>query len=136
MKQVAGKFVRFCLVGFTGVGVDMLLLFLLSDPMTLHWGLTQSKLVAGECAIINNFYWNDRWTFGDVSKTQHGWQRRLQRLLKFNVICLLGLAINVTILNICFNYFGMNRYLANMIAILCTTFWNFFVNFRLNWRAG
>lgn len=129
------RFIRFGLVGLSGVFVDMAFLYLLSDPSTLGWQLTRSKIVASELAIINNFLWNDRWTFGDISRRQTGWQKRFKRLLKFNLVCLAGLVLNVLILNILFNLFGINRYLANLIAIGAVTLWNFWVNLKLSWRV-
>ncbi|WP_013323742.1 glycosyltransferase [Gloeothece verrucosa] len=130
-----GRFVRFGLVGLSGVFVDMSLFYLLSDPSALGWGLTRSKIIAAEVAIINNFLWNDRWTFGDLSSQQRGWGKRLKRLLKFNVICLAGLVLNVLLLNLLFNVFGINRYLANFLAIGLVTLWNFWVNLKLSWRV-
>lgn len=130
-----GRFVRFGLVGLSGVFVDTAVLYLLSDPTTLGWNLTRSKIVAAEVAIINNFLWNDRWTFGDLSSHQSGWRKRLKRFLKFNVICLSGLILNVLILNLLFNVFGINRYVANLLAIAVVTFWNFWLNLKLSWRV-
>ena len=49
------RFLRFSLVGFSGVFLDMAIFYLLSDPSTLAWGLTRSKIIAAEMAIINNF---------------------------------------------------------------------------------
>lgn len=129
------RFLRFGLVGLSGVFVDMAVLYLLSDPATLGWGLTRSKIIASEIAIINNFLWNDRWTFGDISRQQSGWKKRLKRLLKFNLICLAGLILNVLLLNLLFNRFGLNRYLANLIAIAAVTLWNFWLNLKLSWRV-
>ena len=77
---------RFALVGASGVVVDMALLFLLSDPRTLGLGLTRSKIVAAELAIINNFLWNDAWTFRDLVGARRG-RHKLRRLLKFNAVC-------------------------------------------------
>ncbi|WP_088892680.1 glycosyltransferase [Leptolyngbya ohadii] len=130
-----GRFVRFGLVGLSGVFVDMAVLYLLSDSTTLGWNLTRSKILAAEVAIVNNFLWNDRWTFGDMSSHQRGWQKRLKRFLKFNVICLSGLVLNVLILNVLFNVFGINRYVANLLAIAVVTFWNFWLNLKLSWRV-
>jgi dolichol-phosphate mannosyltransferase len=62
-----GRLVRFGLVGLSGVFVDMTVFYLLSDPTTLALGLTRSKIIAAEVAIINNFLWNDHWTFGDLA---------------------------------------------------------------------
>ncbi|MBE9008134.1 glycosyltransferase [Fortiea sp. LEGE XX443] len=130
-----GRFLRFGLVGLSGVFVDMAILYLLSDPTTLALPLTRSKIIAGEIAIFNNFLWNDAWTFADVSQRQQEWHHRLKRLLKFNIICLAGLAINVLVLNLVFNFVIPNRYIANLIAIAVATVWNFWVNLKLSWRV-
>ena len=130
-----GRFIRFGLVGLSGVFVDMAVFYLLSDPTTLAWGLTRSKIIAAEAAIINNFLWNDRWTFGDIASRQKGWRRRFKRLVKFNLICLAGLILNVLLLNLLFNLLGINRYVANLIAIAVVTLWNFWVNLKLSWRV-
>jgi dolichol-phosphate mannosyltransferase len=130
------RFVRFGIVGLSGVVVDMGVLFLLSDPSTLGWGLTRSKLIAAELAIINNFIWNDAWTFGDISSHQRGFRHRLQRFAKFQLVCLAGLVLNTLLLNLQFNLLGINRYLANAIAIGIVTGWNFWLNFKLSWRAA
>jgi dolichol-phosphate mannosyltransferase len=79
--------------------------------------------------------WNDLWTFGDISKRQPGKRQRLKRLLKFNTICLMGLILNVLLVNLLFNVFGMNEYLANLIAIAAVTLWNFWINMKLSWRV-
>jgi dolichol-phosphate mannosyltransferase len=129
------SFVRFCIVGLSGVVIDMSLLFLLSDPRTLHWGLTRSKIVAAEAAIINNFLWNDLWTFGDISRFQKSLGQRFKRFLKFNGLCTIGLVLNVLILNFEFNVLHMNRYIANLFAIALVTIWNYRSNFSLNWRV-
>ncbi|MBG1270743.1 glycosyltransferase [Nostoc sp. WHI] len=130
-----GRFVRFGLVGLSGVFVDMAVLYLLSDPTTLAWPLTRSKIIAGEIAVLNNFFWNDAWTFADVSARQQEWHQRLKRFVKFNAICLAGLVLNVLILNLVFNFLIPNRYIANLIAIAVATIWNFWVNLKLSWRV-
>ncbi|MBW4466045.1 MAG: glycosyltransferase [Pegethrix bostrychoides GSE-TBD4-15B] len=134
-KYQLQRFLRFGLVGLSGVFVDMAMLYLLSDPTTLDWGLTRSKILASEVAVINNFLWNDRWTFGDISSRQSGWRKRLKRFLKFNAICLVGIFLNVLLLNLLFNQLGLNRYLANLMAIALVTLWNFWLNLKLSWRV-
>jgi dolichol-phosphate mannosyltransferase len=130
------RFMRFAVVGCSGVVVDMGLLFLLSDPSMLGWGLTRSKLIASEFAILNNFIWNDSWTFGDISARQTSAKDRLRRFGKFQLICLAGLVLNTVLLNLQFNLLGMNRYVANAVAIVVVTAWNFWLNLKLSWRAA
>jgi dolichol-phosphate mannosyltransferase len=129
------RFVRFATVGLSGVVVDMGVLYLLSDPSTLGWGLTRSKLIAAELAIMNNFLWNDAWTFADLSRNQGQFRQRLRRFGKFQVICFSGLVLNTLILNLLFNAFGINRYVADAIAIGAVTGWNFWLNLKLSWRV-
>jgi dolichol-phosphate mannosyltransferase len=130
------RFVQFGLVGLSGVLVDMTVLYLLSDPGTLGWGITQSKIIAAELALINNFFWNERWTFRDISSQSQQWDAPYKRLLKFHAICLLGIAFSILILNLFVYVFHMNQYLANLIAIVLTAFWNFGVNAKINWKPS
>ncbi len=131
----SSRFIRFCLVGLSGVIVDMTLLFILSDPSMLGWRLTRSKILASEIAILNNFFWNDYWTFRDLSRQQNSRRQQLKRLIKFNLICLAGLILNVLLLNLFFNVFHINRYIANLMAIAIVTVWNFWFNLKLSWRV-
>lgn len=127
------RFLKFGVVGGSGVFVDMAILYLLHGVMGL--GLTRSAIAAAEVAIVNNFIWNDIWTFRDLSREQRDRQRVFKRFLKFNLICLAGLILKVLLLNLLFNLFGMNAYLANLLAIAAVTLWNFWVNLKLNWRV-
>lgn len=130
------RFVRYSLVGLSGIFIDMAILYLLSTQ--LGWGLTRSKVIASEAAIINNFLWNDIWTFADLSRQQQGWSARFKRLLKFNTICLIGLSLDVLLLNVFYNLvFAQSlKYIANLIAIGSAAVWNFWINLKLNWRTA
>jgi dolichol-phosphate mannosyltransferase len=127
------KFFRFGVVGFSGVFVDFTIFYLLRTGLNL--GLTTSAFLSSEVAIINNFLWNDLWTFSDISRRQPGKRQRLKRLLKFNLVCLLGVFLNVSIVNILYNYFSVNEYIAKIIAIVFVTVWNFWINLKLSWRV-
>jgi dolichol-phosphate mannosyltransferase len=128
-----GRFARFGLVGLSGLVVDMGMLYLLYDMLGL--GLTRSAIFAAELAIINNFIWNDRWTFKDLSGQQRGWRKRAKRLAKFNIVCLMGLILKILLLNVLFNGLQLNPYLANFVAIALVTLWNFWINLKLSWRV-
>jgi dolichol-phosphate mannosyltransferase len=130
----SSRFLKFCVVGASGVVVDMGLLFLLSDPRMLGWGLTRSKFVAAQTAMVSNFLLNDTWTFGDVA--QPGLRWRLRRFIGFNIISSAGLLLNVTLLNVLFNFAHLDRYVANAIAIAAVTGWNYWFSRKLNWAAS
>ncbi len=129
------RFVRYGIVGFSGVFVDMALLYVLYQSAGL--GLTLSKVIAAEVAILSNFLWNDAWTFADMARQQPGLGNRFKRLLKFNAICLTGLVLNVLLLHMFFDViFAQNLpYLANLITILLIAIWNFWLNLKLSWRV-
>ena len=127
-----GRFLRFGFVGLSGLVVDMGLLYLLHG--TLGFGLTRSAIVAAELAIINNFVWNDRWTFGDLAQQQQKRHQVIKRFIKFNVICLMGLILKILLLNVLFNGLHLNPYAANFLAIAAVTLWNFWINLKLSWR--
>jgi dolichol-phosphate mannosyltransferase len=128
-----GRFLRFGAVGLSGLVVDMGGLYLLYQ--VLDFPLTRSAIVAAELAILNNFFWNDRWTFGDIAKHQGQWKQVVKRLVKFNLICLAGLILKILLLNVLFNGFGLNAYVANFLAIAAVTLWNFWINLKLSWRV-
>lgn len=126
------RFIRFGIVGFSGVFVDLAVFHLLRRVLEL--GLTRSTILSAEVAIINNFLWNDLWTFGDVTQYQPSKRQRLKRFLKFNVVCLGGIILQTLLVN-AFNYWGINEYIAKLMAIAIVVVWNFWVNLKLSWRV-
>ncbi|MGB3420405.1 MAG: glycosyltransferase family 2 protein [Dolichospermum sp.] len=128
-----GRFLRFGAVGFSGVFVDLTIFHLMRTVINL--GLTRSTILSAEIAILNNFLWNDLWTFGDISRKQRGKRQCFKRFLKFNIVCLAGIIIQTLVVNFLFNNLGMNQYIAKLIAIAVATIWNFWVNLKLSWRV-
>lgn len=127
------RFLRFGVVGFSGLAVDLTVFHILRQVVGL--GLTRSTIFSAEVAIINNFLWNDIWTFRDISRWQKGGKARLRRFLKFNAICLTGVILQTLIVNFLFNVLNVNQYLAKLIAIAFVVIWNFWVNLKLSWRV-
>ena len=124
----------FCLVGGSGVIVDMLILFLLADPHTLGWNVTVAKLVAAETALASNFVLNNIWTFRGSSHSQEKLKAVLRRFMLFNLICGIGILLNVGLLSLLYRYCGLNLYVSNFLSILMVTVWNFSMNAKFNWN--
>ena len=137
MPERMKQFIRFGMVGGLGVFVDMGVLFLLVDPRVCGWNnLSLAKAVAAEAAIINNFIWNDVWTFRGISAGPAG--RRGQRsvlFFKFNLICLVGIGLNILLLNLQVRCWHLNVYLANLVAIGLVSFWNFWMTVKFGWTT-
>jgi dolichol-phosphate mannosyltransferase len=130
------RYTQFCIVGGSGVFVDMGAIYLLADPRMLGWNLTLSKVIAAQLALINNFVWNELWTFGELAAMASGWRQRLVRLVKFNLICAAGIGLSVILLNEQVHGLRWNVYLSNFIAIVVVSLWNYFLNLRFGWRGG
>ncbi|MGZ6126019.1 MAG: glycosyltransferase [Myxococcales bacterium] len=128
------RFPRFAAVGLSGAFVDMFFLWLLGG--VFGWALTLAKLAAAEAAMVSNFSLNDAWTFGDIAARHGSGKARLVRFAKFNGICAAGLLLSVTLLNLQVGVFGMNRYVANAVAISVVTGWNFWMNKIFSWPSS
>lgn len=133
--QLLRRYVQFCFVGGSGVLVDMGVLHLLVSGPGLGWNLSLSKALAAEVALINNFIWNELWTFRGWGARGEGWAGRLWRLAKFNLICATGIGWSVLLLEVQVRWLGMNLYLANLIAIVLVSVWNFWLSLRFGWRG-
>lgn len=127
------RFIRFGLVGFSGLFVDFTVFYLIRTVINL--GVARSIILSAEVAVLNNFLWNDLWTFGDISRKQKGKRQRFQRFLKFNMVCLAGIIIQALVGSLLYDTLNMNEYLAKFIAIAVATIWNFWVNLKLSWRV-
>lgn len=128
------RYAQFCIVGGSGVAVDMGIIYLLASPSMLGWNLTLSKVIAAEVAIWNNFLWNDLWTFQGLGNVQADGRGRLMRLVKFNLVCVVGIGLSVLLLNIQVYWLHLNLYLANFMAIVVVSVWNFLMNLKFGWN--
>jgi dolichol-phosphate mannosyltransferase len=127
------RYVRFCLVGASGLGVDMAVLHLLA--VRWGWDLSLSKVLAAEAALLNNFLWNERWTFRGLG-AEPGWRGVTRRLARFHLICLAGIGWSVLLLQAQVAGLGWNVYLANFISIVAVSVWNFGMNLKFGWNRA
>lgn len=119
------ELLRFGLVGGSGVIVNTGFLYVLHG--VFGWPLIPASVLSVEAAIVNNFMWNDRWTFRAREGTPY-------RFLRFNLISLGGLAVNTMILALLVAWTGIHYLLANLAAIGVAMAWNFAANSRWTWR--
>lgn len=114
------KFIKFCFVGASGVVVNVGLLFLLTEYAGIFY--LASSAIAIEASIITNFLLNNFWT----------WKKRgkgfFSRLVKFNLVSIIALVINMGILFFFTETVGLWYILSNLIGIAFATVINFFLN--------
>ncbi len=114
------KFLKFGVVGASGVVVDFGITWLLKEKAKLH------KYVANTAgfmtAATSNYFLNRWWTF-----QSHDPNIGMQ-YSKFLLISLIGLGINTFVIWLLTSKFKWNFYFAKLIAIGVVTLWNFFLN--------
>ncbi len=92
-----------------------------------------ASLLSIELSVLNNFVWNDMWTWGDRSKSG-GWGY-FRRLLKYNLSASVAAVIgNLILLAVLKEYFGWNYLLANLVGIGAGIVINYIVNDRWTFR--
>ena len=124
------RFLKFCLVGGSGVLVNMGLLWLLTESAGLFYLL--SAAISIETSIITNFTLNDYLTFPD--RRVKGARFFLTRLAKFNLVSLAGLGLNMTVLWLLTEVVGVYYMLSNLCGIAVATLWNYVANSWWTWK--
>lgn len=124
------RFVIFCLVGLSGVLVNMSLLWSLTEFVGFPYLVSAAFGI--ESSIISNFILNDHFTFPD--RRSHTAKSFLRRLVKFNLVSLAGLALNMTVLWLLTEVFGLYYLLSNLCGIVVATLWNYLVNSWWTWK--
>jgi len=119
------RFIKFNLVGLTGVLVNEGLLVLL-----VYYGLyyIYASAAAIEVSIISNFVLNDLWTFRD---RRHG--HVATRLLKFNGLMLVGLAVNLAILYLGTDHLNINYAVSNLAGIAVAFLVRYWLSLKYAW---
>jgi dolichol-phosphate mannosyltransferase len=123
------RFIKFAIVGTSGTFIYLGLLALFTEKAGLFYAL--SAALAYEISILNNFIWNELWTFRDKRVSSGG--SVFSRAIKFNMVSLVGLGIHEAALMFFTEIAGLFYILSAIIAILCAMFWNFFANVKWTW---
>ena len=118
-------FIKFNVVGLIGVAVNEGLFLLLQQEG--YYFITASA-VAIEASILSNFVLNDFWTFRD---RRHG--HIAVRLLKFNGLMLVGLAVNLVILFACTTYLLIPSALSQLLGIGAAFLLRYWLSVKFAW---
>jgi dolichol-phosphate mannosyltransferase len=122
------EFLKFAIVGGSGVIVNMGCFFLLTRYAGLH--IEYASPIAIEISILTNFFLNNIWTFRKRN-TNVG---LASRILRYHLVTGLAGLVNYGILLLLAKVFGVNDLIANLVGIIIGTFINFFLNSLWTWR--
>lgn len=114
------KFIKFGLVGFSGLFVDFGITYLTKEKLNVP------KYIANAIGFIvaasSNYFFNRVWTFQSKNPEV------MVEFTEFFIISLIGLGLNTLLLWILVSKFKMNFYIAKVFAIALVTVWNFLAN--------
>lgn len=128
------RMVRFFLVGFSGIFVNLGILWLLTEVLGIFY--LYSGMVAAVCAMANNFICNEFWTFGDRISGRRSLAACLGRLVKFTVICSGGAVINIGVLWFLTNLLNVYYLVSALIGVALAGVWNYGLNANLTWLGS
>ena len=120
------KFLKFCLVGFSGMVIDFGTTWVLKEKIKLNKYISNS--IGFILAATSNYVWNRIWTF---ESTDSG---IVTEYLSFIGISIIGLVINNFVIYLLSDRLKMNFYLSKVFAIGVVTLWNFLMNFFFTFR--
>ena len=161
-QSLSTRFVKFALVGLSGVFVNLGTLALLV-VIDVHQSLASALAI--QVSILSNFVVHEWWTFRDRRHASHLWRR----VLSFQGVSMVGAALQwVTFIIVCLMFFrwtegavafdsflqtlpaehldaaiwvvryppslGHQIYVAQLVGIGCSTTWNFAANVLWTWR--
>lgn len=119
------RFIKFIIVGGLGAIVNLIVFYLLVKYLSL-WYIF-SAIISFLVAVTNNYFLNKKWTFAMVVKSSY---------LRFVLISLVGLCINVIFLFLLVEYLNINYFFAQLIAIGIAAVWNFYNSQRFVFKIA
>lgn len=115
------KFLKFCVVGFSGTAVDFGVTWLCKEKF--GWNKYVSNSIGFILAATNNYVWNRLWTFQSTNSQIH------IEYGKFLLVSVIGLAINNLVIYLLHGKLKLNFYLSKVFAIGVVMMWNFIMNY-------
>jgi dolichol-phosphate mannosyltransferase len=125
---VSFRFLLFCLVGLSGIGIHMAVLQFAFGMLSLGFGAAQT--LATVAAIAWNFVLNNRLTYRDQRLT--GWQF-VTGLIRFELVCAVGAISNVGIASAIYAR-DPNWWIAGLGGAVMGAVWNYVVSAAFVWR--
>lgn len=123
------EFIKFCLVGTTGIFVNMGVYILLTRIAKIP--MEVAAPIAIELSILSNFTLNNLWTFRERNTNTS----LISKLYRFHIVSLCAGLTNYTVLLLLTKLFNVWDISANLIGIFCGTLINYCINSLWTWKT-
>lgn len=127
MSDLVIKFLKFGIVGASGVGVDFGATWLCKEQLRLNKYVANS--IGFLCAVLSNYLLNRVWTFHSQDPAVAA------QFSKFLLASLVGLAINNGIIYLLNERLSVKFYTSKLIATGVVTLWNFWANYTFTFQS-
>jgi dolichol-phosphate mannosyltransferase len=130
-RELVRRIGKFLVVGASGVVVNSAALF--TFYQLFRFPLVIASAAAVVLSIVNNFLWNDRWTFAYPPSALN---LALRRFVRFGMASSGGLVLTTLTLWVLVNYFHLDYLVANVLAVGAGTASNFVVHSLWTYAPG
>jgi len=121
------KFIKFGIVGFSGLFVDFGITYLCKEVFKIQKYIANA--IGFTLAASTNYILNRIWTFRSTNPDI------VVEFLEFFIISLVGLGINTLIIWLLVSKLRLNFYVSKGIATIVVMLWNFFANLLITFAA-
>jgi dolichol-phosphate mannosyltransferase len=129
----SARILKYAVVGTTGAIVNFFALDWLVQ--NLRWRVPVAAVAGAGLAIVNNFVWNETFTFWETRKAEPGLRRLARRFLSFTLFSIAGIGLNVLLITFLVLVAGLPLLPGVAVGIGGAALWNFFANSNATWRA-
>lgn len=119
------QFIKFGLVGATGLIIDFFITWLFKEKFRFNKYVSNS--FGFGIAVTNNYFLNSYFTFENNHPL-------VSQLISFIGFAIIGLLLNLFILYLFQTFSKLNFYLSKMIAIVVVFIWNFTANYFFTFK--
>lgn len=120
-KDFVGKMIRFGIVGFSGVFIDVGFTWLCKEKF--RFSKYTANSVGFFLATLSNYLLNHYWTFKKNNPAE------ILEFGRFFFVALIGLFLSNLIIYLLADKAKINFYVAKCVAILIVSLWNFTANY-------
>jgi dolichol-phosphate mannosyltransferase len=126
----AARFIKFCLVGLSGVIINLGLLYIFVEVFEIQKVVAFTISIA--ISILSNYFFNSRFTYRDNRSKSR--RESIKRLGYYYTFAAITMFINLAIYHELINNFAVNYILAGLLGIVITVLLNFILVTKIIWK--